>query len=497
MNLSISRLCKAVTLILLLVSSTTYAQWSDSPSDEIMIRGGWLFDGISNTRRQNTGIVIRGGKIVEVDADLQEKDLTATNVVDLTDSETVLPGMIDLHAHYNFDLVDVGRVEEVVYNGIVFLANGVTSTWSAGEYYPERVLGQRDLVDSGEATGPRLFVSGPYFGGFRCEYSIKTAADDCSAWPNDITEEEIRAEVDKWAEQGVVSIKIKQATPGETKILIEQAHKHGMTTTGHLSNYEGEYDVHPRDAILMGLDRLEHQITLGSGGQESAEMGQMIDLILKHQVYYDANLQMYGGVNLRKELGADMVWTNEAKYFTPYAQALLEKRGEPPPESDVAEYTQRVLELNKLYESGGENLLIVGTDEPVYTTLLPGFAFHRELLAMVHAGLPNIAVLKAATINGANALGIGDKLGSIEAGKLADLFVTKGNPFEDIKTTRNIQFVIKDGAIYYPKTLLKSAEGMIGPIGADDHEAWELRIEPLRPAKANQYSMRANVSSTQ
>ena len=481
MNLSISRLCNTAALILLLVFSTAYAQWSDPPSDEIVIRGGWLFDGISNTRRQNTGIVIRGGKIVEVDADLQGKVLTATSVVDLTDSETVLPGMIDLHAHYNFDLVDVGRVEEVVYNGIIFLANGVTSTWSAGEYYPERVLRQRDLVDSGKATGPRLFVSGPYFGGFRCEYSIKTAADDCSAWPNDITEEEIRAEVDKWAEQGVVSIKIKQATPGETKILIEQAHKHGMTTTGHLSNYEGEYDVHPRDAILMGLDRLEHQITLGSGGQESAEMEQMINLILKHQVYYDANLQMYGGINLRKELGTDMVWTNEGKYFTPYAQALLEKRGDPPPESDVAEYTQRVLELNKLYESGGENLLIVGTDEPVYTTLLPGFAFHRELLAMVHAGLPNIVVLKAATINGANALGIGDKLGSIEPGKLADLFVTKGNPFEDIKTTRNIQFVIKDGAIYYPETLLKSAEGMIGPQGPDDHATWELHIEPLRP----------------
>ena len=147
MNLSISRLCNTAALILLLVFSTAYAQWSDPPSDEIVIRGGWLFDGISNTRRQNTGIVIRGGKIVEVDADLQGKVLlTATSVVDLTDSETVLPGMIDLHAHYNFDLVDVGRVEEVVYNGIIFLANGVTSTWSAGEYYPERVLRDRKSV---------------------------------------------------------------------------------------------------------------------------------------------------------------------------------------------------------------------------------------------------------------------------------------------------------------------------------------------------------------
>ena len=149
MNLSISSFFKATALILLLVSTTVYSQWSEPPQEEIIIRGGWLFDGISNTRRQNTGIVIRQGKIVEVDANLEDKLLTTTNVIDLTDLETILPGMIDLHAHYNFDLVDVGRTEEVVYNGIIFLANGVTSTWSAGEYYPERVLKQRDLIDFG------------------------------------------------------------------------------------------------------------------------------------------------------------------------------------------------------------------------------------------------------------------------------------------------------------------------------------------------------------
>ena len=462
------------------LAATTNAQWSAPSQGELVIRGGWLFDGISDDRRKNSGIVIRDGKIVEVDADIQDKVISATTVIDLAESDTILPGMIDLHAHYNLDLVDKGRTEEVVHNGIIFLANGVTSTWSAGEYYPQRVIEQRDLVDAGEATGPRLFASGPYFGAFRCEYSIKTAADDCPAWPNDISEAEIRSEVDYWAEQGVVSIKIKQATPGEVKILIEQAHKHGMTTTGHLSNYNVEYDVHLRDAILMGIDRIEHQVTLGSGGPKSAEMDQMIDLIIKHQVFYDANLQMYGGINLRNELGQDMSWVDEAKYFTPYAQALLEKRGPPPPESDAAEYAQRVLELNRLYESGGGNLLVVGTDEPVYTTLLPGFAFHRELLAMVHAGLPNVAVLKAATINGANALGIGDKLGSVEAGKLADLYVVNGNPLDDIKVARYIRHVIKAGVVYDPVVLLHSAEGMIGPKGSDDHADWELHVVPLR-----------------
>jgi imidazolonepropionase-like amidohydrolase len=480
MRAFIRKSLSTTALCLLLASAAVHAQWSEPSSDHIIVRGGWLFDGISDTRRRNTGIVIRDGIFAEIDADLEESALTAANVIDLTDSETIMPGMIDLHAHYNFDLVDNGRAEEVAYNGIIFLANGVTSTWSAGEFFPERVLEQRDLVDAGEAIGPRLFASGPYFGGFRCEYNVKTAEDDCAAWPNDIGEDEIRAEVDYWAEQGVVSIKIKQATPGEAKILIEQAHKNGMTTTGHLTNYEGEYDVHLRDAILMGIDRIEHQITLGSGGPRSANMQQMIDLILEHQVYYDATLQMYGGINLRNELGSDMMWVDEAKYFTPYTQDLLEKRGPPPPESGEAEFAQRMLELRKLYEAGGENLMIVGTDEPVYTTLLPGFAFHRELLAMVHAGLPNIAVLKAATINGANALGVADRLGSIEVGKLADLYVAKGNPLDDIKTARNVQFVIKSGVIYDPGSLLKSAEGKIGPAGPDDHGDWELHIEPLR-----------------
>ena len=467
-------------MLIMFATQLVVAQRTEGQEGQLVIRGGWLFDSVSDKRRPNAGIVISGGKITAVDADVEQQVLRTSNVIDLADNDTVLPGMIDLHAHYNLDLVDKGRVEEVVYNGIVFLANGVTSTWSAGEYYPERVQAQRDRIAAGESSGPRLFMSGPYFGAFRCEYNIGLASDECIGWPNDITEDEIRHEVDYWAEQGVISIKIKQATPGEMKILIEQAHKHGITTSAHLANYDWKYDVELRDAILMGLDRVEHQLTLGSGGPESAEMPQMIDLILAHNVFYDANLQMYGGINERRSHAEEMLWTNEARFFTPYTQALLEKRGDPPPESDNEEFTQRVLELKSLFDAGGGHLLVVGTDEPVYTSLLPGFAYHRELLAMTYAGIPPAAVLRAATINGARALGVDKQLGSVETSKLADLVVVRGNPLDDIKVARDIKLVVKEGAVYDPVKLLQSAEGKIGPVGPDDHADWELEIRPLQ-----------------
>jgi len=71
------------------------------------------------------------------------------------------------------------------------------------------------------------------------------------------------------------------------------------------------------------------------------------------------------------------------------------------------------------------------------------------------AGLPNISILKAVTINGAKALGISDKIGSIERDKLADLLIVKGNPLEDIKAARDIELVIKGGVAYYPKIFAK------------------------------------------
>ena len=448
----------------------------------LFVRGGQLFDGIEEGLRSNTGILIEDNLIKVVDAKKAIALPAGTHIIELLDHQTILPGMIDLHGHYGFDFLDQGRVGEIAHNGLVYLANGVTSTWTAGEFTPKRVIRQRDLIESGDAVGPRLLSSGPYFGGFRCEYNVKVAEDDCIAWPNDITDQEIRDEVDLWADTGISSIKIKQATPHEMRIIIDQARKHNLTTTGHLANYNVEYDVSTLDAIKMGIDRIEHQLMLALSPEEADldEMTEVINLMIKHQVFYGPNLQMYGSVNLRRANAEDMVWIDESKYFTPYARNLLQERGPLPPESDWPEYRQRVIELMALYRAGGANLLVVGTDEPVYTTLLPGFAYHRELFAMELAGLPANVVLKAATINGARALGLADKFGSIEKNKFADLIIINGNPLEDIKNVRNLVNVIKNGLLYNPRELLKSVEGKIGPRDATDHSKWILNIPALR-----------------
>ena len=81
-------------------------------------------------------------------------------------------------------------------------------------------------------------------------------------------------------------------------------------------------------------------------------------------------------------------------------------------------------------------------------------------------------MLRIATINSARAMGLGDRLGSIEAGKWADLVVVRGNPLEDIRRTRQPRVVVKAGRVYDPVALMKSVEGKIGPTSAADTAAW-------------------------
>ena len=462
-------LCIGLTL-----PATSYTQADATTADTVVVKGGWLFDAVHDSVRRNTGIVIVSGKLFDVDADLSGRDLSGARVVQLDDDEYILPGIFDLHAHYNVNLFGRNRRDEVVVQPVVYLANGVTSTFPAGEYNPEDMAALRERVDRGEEPGPRIYNSGPYYG------SVRKGWD-----PDKLTPDSIYKDVDYWASRGVKGFKAKGIGPVQLRALIERAHQHGLTVTGHLgSGYRGS--VNPRDAIMMGIDRVEHFMggdalpatrsayaSLVNLNVDSPEFRRIIQLYLKHHVYFDATLTAYGYAANNSGDEAFTHWVDETKFLTPYMQSELKKR----PPSKVVEQFDRIYRikpkaLKAFYDAGGGDLITLGTDHPSTGEYLPGFSSHREMFAMVRAGIPPAKVLEIATIHGARALGMGDRLGTIETGKLADLFVVRGNPLADIRNTRKVQVVIKGGTVYDPAALLKSVEGKLGPAGPEDAADW-------------------------
>jgi imidazolonepropionase-like amidohydrolase len=135
-------------------------------------------------------------------------------------------------------------------------------------------------------------------------------------------------------------------------------------------------------------------------------------------------------------------------------------------------YWTKRKEIKAFYDAGGASLITLGTDHPSWGEFFTPFSTNREMLSMSLSGIPNADVLRIATINSARAMGFGDRLGTIEAGKWADLVVVRGNPVQDIKRVRLPRLVIKAGRAYDPEALMKSVEGKIGPSSSADSAAW-------------------------
>src|SRR3954465_5476827 len=122
-------LCKTL-LLLALAAPIAPAQERD-----VVVTGGWLFASTSNDRVRNPGILIRGGKFLRGGGDLSIAGANAERIA-VADSETIIPGLIDLHAHYAIELFNAGRKDETAAYPALFLANGVTATFPAGEMDP-------------------------------------------------------------------------------------------------------------------------------------------------------------------------------------------------------------------------------------------------------------------------------------------------------------------------------------------------------------------------
>ncbi|HSM35092.1 MAG TPA: amidohydrolase family protein [Longimicrobiales bacterium] len=442
----------------------------------IAILGGEMFDAVAGRIVPNPGILVVAGRIVGVGT-LTPADTVAADVRVLAAGEVVLPGLIDLHAHYAIDLFGDGRVDELEAYPLLFLANGVTTTFPAGEMQPDRVEEAARRWASGQPgdpPGPRLVRSGPYFGSWRPGW------DDAAMTPDSIA-----VEVDYWAARGVAGFKAKGIRAEQLRALIERAHAHGITVTGHLdSGYRGS--VNTADAIAMGIDRIEHFLGGATTPPErsayaslaaltdadSAALRSTIQRFLQAGVYFDATLSTYGYWGPHDpQLVAH--WTDEKRFLTPYARTAVEAR----PPRPVNELFARVFEAKRrtlaaFYDAGGRELITLGTDHPSWGEYFSPFSAHREMLALVGAGIPAADVLRIATLNGARALGLGDRLGSIEPGKWADLVVVGGDPVADIRHARDVRWVVVRGRGYDPASLLAMAEGTIGPESAEDEPWW-------------------------
>jgi len=476
-----SRLLPFLAASLLLVSLTgacdpmaggPESPGADSLADALVITGGWLFDATGDERIPNPGLLISGGVLARVGLPAGFSAPATATVLELGEDETILPGFFDLHAHYAVDLLGTGRIDETSVYPALFLANGVTSTFPAGEVDP---VGMRELrlrIEDGTQTGPRLFNSGPYFGSWR------------AGWSHDLTADSIRAEVDYWIAQGAHGFKVKGIRAPQLQALIEAAHAHGATVTGHLDS-GARGSVNPRDAIRMGIDRVEHFVggdampddrsayaSLEVMTPDTPGFREAVALYVSEGVHFNATLTAYGYFGAQEpEVFED--FADERAFLTPWAREQVEARlPRPPLEQFERIYRAKHDLLLAFHDLGGAGLITLGTDHPSWGQFLSPFGVHREMHVMVRAGLPPASVLRVATINGARALGVDDRLGTLEEGKLADLVVVPGNPLEDIRITRSPRVVVRGGVVHDPARLLADARGQLGPRGPEEAARW-------------------------
>ena len=288
-------------------------------SQDLLVTGGHRFETRSGKMIKNKSIVIQNKRIIGLDVDVDESKYEH---LQLSDGHFILPGLIDLHAHYNVRLFRKRR-EEYHAMPIVYLANGATVTFTAGEYDPESMQRLRIDIEKGKKVGPKLLNSGPYFGRAR------------PSWGRNKDKDEIVAEVRKWAPL-VGGFKAKSIRPDDLKVLIAEAHKQGKTVTGHLdSGFRSS--VNPRDAIEMGIDRIEHFLggdalpddksaysSLQDVTPDMPEILKVIRLYVEKGVWFDATITAYGYFGERGEEYDP--WMEEKSFFTDYVREKLKDK---------------------------------------------------------------------------------------------------------------------------------------------------------------------------
>jgi imidazolonepropionase-like amidohydrolase len=396
---------------------------------------------------------------------------------------TVIPGIVGMHNHLfylqrpnidpsgHFDNPII--VPQMTFSAPrLYLANGVTTMRTTGSVEPDTDLSLKREVDAGRLVGPHMDVTGPYLEGpgafFIQNHQI-------------ISPQDARREVAYWAHQGVNSFKAyMNITRAELKAAIDEAHRHHLKITGHLCSV-----TYP-EAAALGIDNLEHgffvNTQLDPGKQPdkcsdgtgtptllamkpgSREANALIKLLVGKHVALTSTLPVFEqGVPLHAPLQARQmeVLTPQAKESYLYLRNLTASRAGTPRGQQSAEAYRNDLGLERQFVAAG-GLLMAGPDPTGNGGVIPGFGDQREIELLVEAGFTPVEAIRIATFNGATYLGLQDRIGSIAAGRNADLVVIRGNPAANIADVEKVETVFKDGIGFDSAKLLQSVKGRYG-----------------------------------
>ena len=408
--------------------------------------GATVIDGTGKAPIPDATVVTSDGKIVAVGPSKDVKIPAGTQRIDVT-GKYIIPGLWDMHAHY-----------EQVEWGPIYLAAGVTTVRDVGNEY-DFITQVRDAVNSGKALGPHMLLAG--------------IVDGDGPYSIGITRVNSPADAQKWVtryhDSGFQQMKIYSSVkPENVKAICADAHKVGMTVTGHIpigmNAYEGVEDgmdminhIHyiadlllPKDfdpKKVKGLDRLK---VLASVDINSEAGKQAVAFFAQHHTVIDPTMALME-ISLRS---ASEPATNTEPGIARVAPELREQlvNGGLPPEA--AAYGEKIKEsdlaiIGALHRAGVQ--IVAGTDQTV-----PGFSLYREIELYVQAGFTPMEALQAATIVPARAMKVERDSGSVEVGKRADLDVLDANPLENIRNIRSVSSVLADGVLYDPAPLWES-----------------------------------------
>jgi len=413
-------------------------------ADGIVIRDVSVFDSNAGAMRAGETVWIEGERIRAVGA-----RVPAPRGVKIIDGrgKYLIPGLIDAHVHL-VHVLDFAHVtgDEVL---PLFLQAGVTSVRSTGDAIAAEKLVAR-FAETHPDTAPRVFLASPLIDGDPPFHrDIGYALTDPAAVP------EFVADMKAW---GVITLKLYVGTERPVgRRVIEEGHRAGMMVSGHLGKYTAQ------DAVADGIDCLEHiwwvfnfiippKTARADVDLDSQAARDLIALIRRHNTFVDPTLAVFRNMILLADLpeysdNADNATVPERlrqnwrKYLDQQRKKVLT-----PETLDVRRREFRKYQelTGMLYRASVTMLAGTDTAEPFCP---PGLALHQELEMLVESGLTPAAALTAATRNNARVLKMEGSLGSIEAGKVADLVLLNADPLADIRNTRKIAVVIKSGQV--------------------------------------------------